>query len=280
MHFCADVWPFFNGPAFTVTGVPGLLHAGSCASPNCHGAPQTTTDSPRFPTGQSEPAEGLVLDTSKYVAETAIGRVANESNVGASASAGTPGAIFGIDMPIIDPGTTGTGDPGNSWMMYKVLLDQPLPEALDSPLFSVVCGPFSTAESYERGVSPVITPDERERLSNFIPGREMPYPTPIAAGLYPDGGSRLMIPSASQAGGASSLDALTLPEMERLRLWIKQGAQFDEFTLPDGGTTTECNSCKFPPAPDAGAMKEGGTKDAASDTGSAKDGASDAGAKD
>jgi hypothetical protein len=284
MHFCADVWPFFKGPLIQpppfVAGAPPppSYYVAACQSPNCHGAPQSTMVTPRFPTGESEPAEGLVLDTPAYVAQTAIGKVANESNVGAMASSGAPGAIFGINMPIIDPGTSGTGDPANSWIMYKVLLGEPLPESMNQ-IPAVACNAFKTTTSYPAGVSPVITDAERARLSNFIPGREMPYPPPVDAG---DMGDVLTIPPP---GGLDD-DALTLDQMERLRLWIRQGALFDEFPLPDGGSTQDCRSACLPPcslsmAPcfDAGATDGGSMKDGTSESGATKDGSSDAGTK-
>jgi hypothetical protein len=284
MHFCADVWPFFKGPLIQPPPIiagsppPPPYNAAACGSPNCHGAPQSTMVTPRFPTGKSEPAQGLVLDTPTDVAETAIGKVANESNVGASASAGPAGSIFGIDMPIIDPGTNGTGDPANSWVMYKVLLGEPLPESMNQ-IPVVACNAFSTTTSYQAGVSPVITDAERARLSNFIPGREMPYPPPVDGG---DNGDVLVIPPP----GGLDKDALTLDQMERLRLWIRQGAQFDEFPLPDGGMTHDCTSaclapCSLSMAPcfDAGAQDAGAMKDGASESGSTKDASSDAGTK-
>ncbi len=257
MHFCADVWPIFKGPGFTLPGI-GIVGHGSCGSPNCHGKPQKVDISARFPTGESEPAEGLVLDTQAYVAQTAIGKVADESNVGAMAATGAAGIPFGIDMPIIDQGTGGTGDPANSWIMYKVLLAAPVPDTMDEGLIPPVrCAPFTTNESYQASTAAVITVAERLRLGSFILGREMPYPNPDDAGEPPE---------PDEAGGPGT-DALSLRQMERLRLWIKQGAQFDEFTLPDGGKTQDCNSCinLTPGAPDAGGGEGGSTKDSASD---------------
>jgi hypothetical protein len=211
MHFCVDVWPVFNQ---------------TCGSdPVCHTEPQQEP--------AVGPAQGLVLTDVDWVKRTAIGLVAHESNVGAMASSSSQGPDFGIDMPILDPGTGGVGSPGNSWLLYKVLLGPPASTDQLPGEYSCQGNSFTTAKTYEEGVVPVITDAERGRLSNFLPGREMPYPA------NPD------VPE-SEGGGA-----LTLQEMERLRLWIKQGTQFDDVSiLPDGGAT--CDRCGL----DAGAMKD------------------------
>jgi hypothetical protein len=73
---------------------------------------------------------------------------------------------------------------------------------------------------------------ERGVLSDYIHGREMPYPEPTY--------------TESEAGPEST--NLSVQELERLRLWIKQGAQLETVTIPgpDGGTTsagTNCGMC-------------------------------------
>jgi hypothetical protein len=238
MHFCVDVWPVFSQ---TCSGIPV-----------CHMEPQ--------PQPAMGPAQGLVLTDVDWVKSTAIGLVAHESNVGAMANPSSPGAIFGIDMPILDPGTDGVGNPGNSWLLYKVLLGAPASKDLLPGEFDYSCkgNPFTTAKTYEEGVAPVITQAERGRLSNFLPGREMPYPG------NPD------VPE-SEGGGA-----LTVQEMERLRLWIKQGTQFDDVSmLPDGGTT--CDLCGIQ---DAGPRPmDGGTMKDATPVDAPHDGPSDGGTK-
>ncbi len=255
MHFCVDVLPIFYA---------------NCAFGGCHGAPQSppagscSLDGATLDATECSPLlprEGLVLQDSDWVLRTAVGVVADESNTGPSAGPSAAGPIFGVDMPIIDPGTSGSGDPGNSWLLYKLLLG--VPSAGHAPLnYSCASDSFTTAVSYERGVAPVITPEERGRLSNYILGREMPYP------FDPD------VPESK--GGK----ALTLAEMERIRLWIKQGATFDDaLALPDGRTTcgfnekTGCNPILDAGAPDA-PMKDASPKDAT------HDGPKDTGAKD
>jgi len=236
MHFCVDVWPIFQNRR--------------CATDNgCHGPPSAgDPDSGIFPT----PRQALVLADSDSVKATAVGRVSHESNIGALAAPSAPSANFGINMPIIDPGTNGVGDPGNSWMLYKVLLGAPSPASTPALNYSCSYDSFTTALSWGKGETPMVLPGERDILSNYVIGREMPYP---------------FDPSTPESqGGGSAADALTLQEMERLRLWIKQGAQFDDVaTAADGGTT--CNAgCSMitPPAHDAGA-KDGGPRDAAHD---------------
>ena len=106
MDYCHDVYPLF---------------AERCSASSCHGARITGGDPARFGTGPSSPAAGLILETVAGVNDTAVNRVANGSNTGALSGRGSaPGPQFGVDMPIIDP-----GDPGNSWLLYKLLLGQP-----------------------------------------------------------------------------------------------------------------------------------------------------------
>ncbi len=49
-----------------------------------------------------------------------------------SRSPSPPTLLFAEDMPIIDANGRSTGDPGNSWLMYKVLLAIPSPEPVDA----------------------------------------------------------------------------------------------------------------------------------------------------
>lgn len=199
INFCNDVLPIFSA---------------SCSQGTCHGAVE----------GKARPAAGLVLATSTGVANTAISRVANGSNTGPFAGAGhSPSHLFGIDMPIIDP-----HDPGNSWLLYKVLLGSPAPalevvEAgttdagvppSDGGLGAGVprsCAPQPPFQSTAFD-APGLSDAERDRLSNFVLGNRMPYP--------------------SMPGRDNAADTLTLAEMQRLRAWIQQGA-----------VVTDCSSC-------------------------------------
>jgi hypothetical protein len=225
IDFCRDIYPI----------------TGTCALSQCHlGGPNST------------PAAGLVLQPNSGISATAVGRVAQGSNTGPQSMTSPPGLLFGEDMPIIDA----TGDPGNSWTMYKVLLAVPSPEPVavdggagaedaggpeagapgvttdasgqdattDATAPDASATPAADAGAADAGpdadeeagsTSPVTAPPvdvsgvhsipwqgistaERASLSNYILGREMPYPP--------------------------SFPPLTLDQMERLSLWITQGA--------------------------------------------------------
>lgn len=199
INFCNDILPIFSA---------------SCSQGSCHGAIE----------GKVRPAAGLVLATSAGVAATAISRVANGSNTGPFAGPGrAPSHVFGVDMPIVDP-----GNPGNSWLLYKVLLGAPSPpvEVVDAgtadarapasdggagPAVRPPCVPqpaFESSAVAANGLSDA----ERARLSDFVLGNRMPYP--------------------AAPGRDSTGDTLTLDEMERLRAWIQQGA-----------TVLDCAAC-------------------------------------
>jgi hypothetical protein len=225
IDFCRDISPI----------------TGSCVLSQCHlGGPMST------------PAAGLVLYPYSGIPATAVGRVAQGSNTGPQSMTSPPSLLFGEDMPIIDP----TGDPGNSWTMYKVLLAVPSPEAVAvdagagaedaggqeagapdattdassqdaatdagapdasatpgadagaadaSPDADEEAGPAAPPPPPPVSVSGAhsipwqgISDAERASLSNYILGREMPFPP--------------------------SFPPLTLDDMERLSLWITQGA--------------------------------------------------------
>jgi hypothetical protein len=151
---------------------------------------------------------GLILDTAEGVARTARGKPAQGSNTGPRAGLGMKQEKhFGVDMPVIDP-----GDPGNSWLMYKLLLA--VPPASSQP--SIRCGvgpvPFSGLPSALRVEATALSQLERDVLHQFVPGREMPYPSDV--GAPPD--------------APSENPPLTLQELDRVRLWITQGARVSE----------------------------------------------------
>jgi hypothetical protein len=250
INFCTDVFK----PVFS-----------TCNKTGCHGG--------------TLPASGLLLGTPDGVAQTAVGRVARGSNTGPRSLPQPPSLLFGEDMPLIDPGTGGAGDPGNSWLLYKLLMAQPtggapscdagaammatdsgpsvdatveasagaeagsesgvesgsdgsMEAANDAPADSpgeagasdagedagtdaapampppMPTGPANVSNVYSVCWQP-ITSSERATLASLIPGREMPYPT---------------VWDASLATGVS-IDAL-----ERVSLWIQQGATI----LPGG----------------------------------------------
>jgi hypothetical protein len=168
IDFCSQILPVFV----------------TCNGSGCHAPPLA--------------ADGLALTTIAGIASTALGRAAEGSNTGPSLGAGNaPQAppFFGEDMPIIDNngGTSSDGDPGNSWLIYKLLLAIPPSDPLTVNAYSVAWQPLSGAE--------------RTRLANFIPGREMPFPPNPSAPLGTSGAS------------------LKLDQLENVSLWIAQGAK-------------------------------------------------------
>jgi hypothetical protein len=135
------------------------------------------------------PAVGLVLSFRDLPATraTAIGRVAEESNTGPVSQGQPASRLFGQDMPIIDPGDGTTGDPGNSWLLYKTLMAS-----------NAAPGLTTTANAHSVSWTP-LSDTERATLSGLIPGREMPIP-PLAMPLSVD-------------------------QLETISLWIAQGAR-------------------------------------------------------
>ena len=230
IDFCRDIYPVINA---------------KCSLGICHGA---------F-SDPATPAAGLVLNPPSGVASTALGRVAQGANTGPRSVATPPSALFGEDMPIIDS----SGNPSNSWMLYKMLLavpqEEPVVDAGTSEAGSTEAGPeeggaadagdagalddAGLAEAgpgdagsgdaspgdagadggaAEGGITkpPVIPPVDvsnvhapfvwgdisatnRATLSNYILGREMPYPMMLA---HPD----------------RTTGPLTLFELERMSL--------------------------------------------------------------
>lgn len=166
--------------------------------------------------------EGLDLNNPALVAMTAIGKTAHESNTGPRSTAEPPGAIFGVDMPVIDPGDNpiGGGNPAHSWLMYKVLMGQP--PTMSGYSYTNNCadgGVYSPTDvtRLHAATQPAFANEandtERANLANMIPGREMPYPQTAAA-----------------FNGGGDPHALTVDELERVNLWIAQGP-----TGVDGG---------------------------------------------
>jgi hypothetical protein len=145
------------------------------------------------------PAQGLVLTDPAGVIATALGQVAVGANTGARPAAESPNVIFGLDMPIIDPGPGGgvvstdpsnpspAGNPADSWLIYKLLMAVPAPGDAGSIV------PLSATE--------------RATLASLVPGREMPYPGNPSASL--------------DTAGAQ----LTIDQLETISTWIATGAQ-------------------------------------------------------
>ncbi|HEY8038857.1 MAG TPA: hypothetical protein VIF15_03655 [Polyangiaceae bacterium] len=158
VDFCASVLPIF---------------VGRCNGSGCHGT--------------ALPAAGLRLDSPADIAATAVGRAAQGANTGPRAAPQPGGRLFGEDMPIVDPGA-----PGDSWLMYKLLLAVPRSPTVASDLYSVPWGQLPD--------------DERATLASYVLGREMPFPLDPA--------------------GAPGTDpsTLTLDELDAVSFWIAEGA--------------------------------------------------------
>jgi hypothetical protein len=202
VDFCSDIMPIFLQ---------------KCGTSGCHSGPL--------------PAEGLGLDSFAAVQLT-IKRTAQTANMGTSAyPPSVPGCgastcpPFGVDMPIIDPGTSArsSGDPGNSWLLYKLLLALPSPcpdidkgnadggDAGDDASADAGDGAADDGEC-EAGTAGVLpgpptyhlawqdlTPGARGTLANLVAGAPMPYPADEPTGL-------------------------ALQDLETLSFWIAAGA--------------------------------------------------------
>jgi hypothetical protein len=180
VDFCKDVFRLFD----------------KCGGLVCHTAPSVA-------------AQGLVLDSPADIAATAVGRVAQESNTGPKAVAQPAGRLLAVDMPLLDPGPGGNstnGDPANSFLLYKLLMAEPLAMSTttqpmlcgDAGIAPQVMGPFHTVAWQP------LSDAERSRLSNLIPGREMPYPNDPSMPLN------------------AAANTLTLNELEIVSAWIGQ----------------------------------------------------------
>jgi hypothetical protein len=209
--------PVIEFPVVAATG------AGYTGSDACVGASPVDFCSQVFPIFTSKcggsvchagtlPAAGLQMTTTSGILATAIGRVAQGSNTGDQSQAAPPGIVFGVDMPII-----GTGDPGNSWLMYKLLLAEP--PACSSTPGAAACD--AGAPGIEDNRYPSVTPawtlisdSERATLSNYVLGREMPYPVDPSAPLD------------------SATTPLTGDELDTVSTWIQQGAAVPQAGCP------------------------------------------------
>jgi len=174
----------------------------SCAGPSCHGA---------TPPG---PAAGLRLDSPTSIQQTAVARAAQGANTGASAYGWPAGLHFGINMPLIDPGTgTSGGNPGNSWLLYKLLLAIPTPPSTAPSAAGCDGGPATPTDVSAMHVVAWQPPeadraktwlDRHASLSDYVQGREMPFPLDPAA----------LIDQATAP--------LTVDQLERISRWIAQ----------------------------------------------------------
>jgi hypothetical protein len=186
VDYCRDIAPIFASKCGTI----GVCHGGT------------------------EAAAGLRLDTNAGILSTAVGRVAEGANTGPHSTTGDPGVHFGVDMPIIDPGitSTGSGNAGNSWLVYKLLMAYPA--AMSTTVSAEACD--AGADGGGGNATPVdlstlhgiawqpLSDGERATLADLVPGREMPFPG--------DPGK----PASSAQG------TLTIAELERVSQWITQ----------------------------------------------------------
>ena len=144
---------------------------GNCASSECHRSVGNALGAA---------PEALWLDGRANLENTAINHVAHETELGDAA--GVPlkhSPRFGVQMPIIDP-----KNPGNSYLLYKLLRKPANFEACPPDVTSTVCAAPADKffSGYSRlplpeGVSLEPSPEESERLREwFVRGEPMPYP--------------------------------------------------------------------------------------------------------
>ncbi|MCC6644785.1 MAG: Ig-like domain-containing protein [Polyangiaceae bacterium] len=139
-----------GGKPTTVSSAPGrtdeqaMLTLGGCAYGGCHAG------------SQEAPAGVLGLDLSSYdaIQRTALSRTAVQTLRGPTATAERSAALFGVGMPRIDP-----GNPGNSYLLYKVLVGPEL---------------FSPDNGAGPAAADGLAEGERERLRAFVSGEAMP----------------------------------------------------------------------------------------------------------
>jgi len=187
--------PPFAGPPsipFCGTVLDGIFKQ-DCSF--CHTRPQDAglVTLPDAGFNVTQPPLGLDLSSAEGVRSTAVGQVADESNTGPLARPATPslGEPFGIDMPILAP-----GEPGNSWLLYKVILANPAPADAET------IGGDSGVVTYGQGTKLPASQAELGRLAAYILGQAMPYQVP----------------------GQGTNPTLTAGDLVRLSTWIAQGA--------------------------------------------------------
>jgi len=190
IDFCKDIFPLFSAIRNDHPNVQGV-----CSNVHCHGALGGTTP--------NLSAQGLVLNSQEGIRHTAIGVEAAEATTAALSVPITAQNSFPVGMPIIDP-----GDPGHSFLIYKLLLTDTngAPDGTGPGFSYTGCG--STTPPFDYGPNPhLASADEAFRLSQLVHGRRMPWGDPNA--------------TTFDTGGGTPLD---LDELERISLWIQQGA--------------------------------------------------------
>ena len=118
-------------------------------------------------------------------------------------------------MPLIS-----AGSPGDSWLLYKMLLA--LPPSTTPVVKRLKCDgsegttPVDTTTLYTAPFSQAASADERARLGEVVVGQPMPYPSKPGA-------------AEDAAFGDPLTEApLSFDQLERVRLWIAQGAKLEE----------------------------------------------------
>jgi hypothetical protein len=141
------------------------------------------------------------MDSPQAIADTMINQVSHAANTGPRAMAQPPTGVFGLDMPIVDPGA-----PGDSWVMYKLLLAYPA--TCSSTAGAPVCDasvPGVMNDLHSRPWQGISTA-ERATLSSYVLGVAMPFPVTLTA------------------DPTTALEPLTLDELEQMAYWILDGA--------------------------------------------------------
>lgn len=188
VDFCRDVLPIFQA---------------KCSRAGCH-------------SDDANAASGLSLASPSGVAATAIGRVAVGAHTGGRANEpAVASRVFGADMARIDP-----GNPGQSWLLYKVeLAETPAGSVFSAP--KIACdGAAGTPLVPYAPYAPLVpvtpaSPAERARLSDAVLGSAMPFPT--------------------HAVRSYAEQALTFDEREILRRWVA--------SLGPTSNVPECGTC-------------------------------------
>lgn len=193
IDFCADVFPIFGGLR------PGTGSRGVCSNAACHG---TQSEAPVL-----SAAQGLVLESEDGIRFTALGVPAEEAATGAITTATSPSPAFPSGMPIIDP-----GNPADSYLIYKLLLPSSGARASLSLAYTLACSKTVTG-AFDYGPSASLaSDDETNRLAAHVTGARMPW------GDLDDAGLAFHFPGTG----------LSIDDIERIRLWISQGAEVDD----------------------------------------------------
>ena len=214
--FCNDIFPIFESQRSKIA--KDQDYRGHCSGAQCHAV--ALVDGPSE--ARHLPAAGLVLQSPDGITATAIDKPAQGSMMASKADDTLPATrLFGVNMPVIH-----THAPATSWLLYKLLLAVPPDPATVPQARRKECYPNSDApapQSFPLPAAPFqpLTDAERRVLSDYVLGREMPYPS--HPGLDPDPGNDNF--------------PLTFDEMQRLRVWIEQGAPVDPKC---GGTSPSC----------------------------------------